>query len=134
MFKNANEKIDNVVYTNSNGEITAEKLNDVLHEICDDAEKAIVDLKDFTEDNINLIDDKQDILISGQNIKTVNGESILGEGDITIECLSGDVVIDNVLSETSNNPVQNKVITQAVNKIQNDIKSIESGGFVWINL
>jgi len=28
--------------------------------------------------------DKQDTLVSGTNIKTVNGESILGEGDITI--------------------------------------------------
>lgn len=30
-------------------------------------------------------DSKQDTLVSGENIKTVNGESILGEGNITIE-------------------------------------------------
>lgn len=34
------------------------------------------------EDAVN---DKQDVLISGTNIKTINGNSILGEGDITIE-------------------------------------------------
>lgn len=34
------------------------------------------------EDAVN---DKQDILTSGKNIKTINGNSILGEGDITIE-------------------------------------------------
>lgn len=34
------------------------------------------------EDAVN---DKQDILTSGRNIKTINGNSILGEGDITIE-------------------------------------------------
>ena len=32
----------------------------------------------------NKIDDKQDELISGSNIKTINGQSILGNGDITI--------------------------------------------------
>ena len=30
----------------------------------------------------NFEDDKQDTLISGVNIKTINGTSILGEGDI----------------------------------------------------
>lgn len=45
---------------------------------------------------------KQDILVSGTNIKTINGESILGSGDITIEgggsssilLHSGDTVAD----------------------------------------
>ena len=32
---------------------------------------------------------KQDTLVSGTNIKTINGESILGEGNITIEGGSG---------------------------------------------
>lgn len=39
-------------------------------------------------DNIATLDDvakKQDKLISGENIKTINGKSILGEGNITIE-------------------------------------------------
>ena len=31
------------------------------------------------------IDNKQDTLVSGTNIKTINGETILGEGDITIQ-------------------------------------------------
>lgn len=31
-----------------------------------------------------LINGKQDKLISGTNIKTINGESVLGEGNITI--------------------------------------------------
>ena len=34
--------------------------------------------------------DKQDNLISGENIKTINGESILGEGDFTIAGGSGE--------------------------------------------
>ena len=35
-------------------------------------------------------DSKQDTLVSGENIKTINGESIVGEGDITIAGGSGD--------------------------------------------
>ena len=34
---------------------------------------------------------KQDTLVSGTNIKTVNGISLLGEGDITV---SGEGVVD----------------------------------------
>ena len=33
---------------------------------------------------IELVNNKQDVLISGTNIKTINGESLLGSGDITI--------------------------------------------------
>lgn len=35
-------------------------------------------------------DSKQDTLVSGENIKTINGESIVGEGDITIAGGSGE--------------------------------------------
>lgn len=37
----------------------------------------------------NEIKKKQDALISGENIKTINGQSLLGEGDIVIEGGSG---------------------------------------------
>lgn len=39
------------------------------------------------EDDVFLIrdDTKQDLLISGENIKTINGESVLGSGDIPID-------------------------------------------------
>lgn len=39
------------------------------------------------------LNNKQDVLVSGTNIKTVNGESILGNGDLTIE--SKDVDLTN---------------------------------------
>ena len=58
------------------------------------------------------LNSKQDTLVSGTNIKTVNGQSILGEGNIEI---SGAITVDTALSETSENPVQNKVITAALN-------------------
>ena len=56
---------------------------------------------------------KQDALISGTNIKTVNGSSLLGSGNIEIEVGSSGMV-DNALSLESENPVQNKVITEAL--------------------
>lgn len=57
---------------------------------------------------------KQDTLVSGQNIKTINGQSVLGEGNIAIQG-GGTITVDSELSTTSENPVQNKVITNAIN-------------------
>lgn len=60
------------------------------------------------------VDAKQDALVSGTNIKTVNGESLLGGGNISIPA----VVVDQVLSPTSTNPLQNRRIFEALsNKV-----------------
>ena len=40
---------------------------------------------------------KQDILVSGTNIKTINGTSLLGSGNITIEAGGGGSEIMDVL-------------------------------------
>lgn len=63
---------------------------------------------------------KQDSLISGHNIKTINGQDVLGQGNIEI---SGGGTVDSELSETSENPVQNKVINAALNGKQNSLVS-----------
>lgn len=55
------------------------------------------------------IANKQDTLVSGTNIKTINGESVLGSGDISIT-----TPIDDTLSDTSTNAVQNKVVKAAI--------------------
>lgn len=60
------------------------------------------------------VNSKQDTLISGTNIKTVNGQTLLGEGNIEIQG-GGTITVDSELSTTSENPVQNKVITNAIN-------------------
>lgn len=57
---------------------------------------------------------KQDTLVSGTNIKTINGQSLLGNGNIDITS-GGTITVDSALSTTSENPVQNKVITNALN-------------------
>ena len=66
------------------------------------------------------LNSKQDTLVSGTNIKTVNGNSLLGEGNILIK----SVDVDSALSATSENPVQNKVITNKVNTIEQSITDL----------
>ena len=46
-----------------------------------------VDLSDYytKEQTDDLLDEKQDVLVSGENIKTINNESILGAGNIEIK-------------------------------------------------
>ena len=51
---------------------------------------------------------KQDKLTSGTNIKTINNQSLLGSGNIEISAPS--ITVDTSMSNTSMNPVQNKVI------------------------
>ena len=51
---------------------------------------------------------KQDALTSGTNIKTINNQSLLGSGNIKISAPS--ITVDTTMSDTSMNPVQNKVI------------------------
>ena len=72
-------------------------------------------------DNTNAtLSNKQDKLVSGNNLKTINGNSLLGSGNITINT-SG--TIDSALSTTSTNPVQNKVINNALSKKQSTLVS-----------
>lgn len=66
---------------------------------------------------------KQATLVSGTNIKTINNESILGSGNIEIQGGGGSVTVDDALSTTSENPVQNKVIANAINAKQDKISS-----------
>ena len=69
----------------------------------------------YTESEVDTaLGGKQATLISGTNIKTINNQSLLGSGNITIQG-GGTVTVDDSLSTTSTNPVQNKVITGALN-------------------
>lgn len=71
---------------------------------------------DTTSDNMvdainevnTLAKNKQDTLTSGTNIKTINNQSLLGSGNIEISAPS--ITVDTTISDTSTNPVQNKVI------------------------
>lgn len=74
--------------------------------------------------NKSYVDTKQDTLISGTTIKTINGETLLGSGNISIST-GGTITIDDTLSATSTNPVQNKVINSALSAKQDTIKNTD---------
>ena len=56
----------------------------------------------FVESVKNLIDEKQDLLESGTNIKTVNSQSLLGSGDIIIQSGSG---VDDYYFDSTNKDI-----------------------------
>ena len=88
-----------------------------------------VDLSDYaTKEELS---SKQDKLLSGTNIKTVNGESLLGEGNITIESGSEQIQSDwNETDTTSKSYIANKP-----NIRQNEAGDIDIGSSLnYINL
>ena len=55
---------------------------------------------------------KQDTLVSGTNIKTINGNSLLGSGDITIEGGSGNVDLSDYYTKTQTNALVSPKLSQ----------------------
>lgn len=55
--------------------------------------RASSDIEQLYTDTANLETTKQDLLVSGQNIKTINNISILGEGNIEIKGEGGSILI-----------------------------------------
>lgn len=66
-----------------------------------------------------LAKNKQDKLTSGTNIKTINNQSLLGSGNIEISAPS--ITVDTTMSDTSTNPVQNKVIKAYVDGLVGNV-------------
>lgn len=66
--------------------------------------------------------------ISNQKFKTINGQEITGEGNIEIQG-GGSVTVDDALSETSVNPVQNKVITEKINAMNELLAQLDEKVF-----
>ena len=56
---------------------------------------------------------KQDTLVSGTNIKTINGNSLLGTGDITISGGSS-ITVDSTWVANSTNPAESQLIQTAL--------------------
>lgn len=68
-----------------------------------------------------LDEEKQDTLEDSgahQNIKTINGESILGTGDLEV---GSQIDVDDALSPTSLNPVENRVIYAEIGGINENV-------------
>lgn len=66
-----------------------------------------------------LAKNKQDKLTSGTNIKTINNQSLLGSGNIEISAPS--ITVDTTISDTSTNPVQNKVIKSYIDGLVGNV-------------
>ena len=79
---------------------------------------------------------KQDKLVSGENIKTVNGESVLGSGNIKIQ-----VEVDQIYDPDSTNAQSGKTVAEAVsteqkradNIFSNALKGSKSGSVILID-
>lgn len=72
--------------------------------------------------------DELNAAISNQKFKTINGQEITGEGNIEIQG-GGSVTVDDALSETSVNPVQNKVITEKINAMNELLAQLDEKVF-----
>ena len=68
----------------------------------------------------NSLADKQDKLVSGQNIRTIYGQNILGSGDIIFNFHA-----DDELSEESVNAVQNQAVTKKLKELEERIAALE---------
>ena len=66
----------------------------------DTADYAVIDSTGISELGTPLSDKYQAILVSGTNIKTINGNSILGSGDITITGGGGSVDLTNYYTKS----------------------------------
>ena len=88
---------------NYKGTVTSVKINGTNK----NPSNGVVDLGMVITSHQN-ISGKQDKLVSGTNIKTINNQSLLGSGNINISAPS--ITVDTSMSNTSTNPVQNKVI------------------------
>ena len=68
------------------------------------------------------LNSKQNTLVSGTNIKTVGGQSLLGSGNIAFPTIT----VDSALSSTSTNPLQNKVINSQFESVTTGMQLIMS--------
>ena len=108
---------------------------DELADLSDDSTHRVV-----TDTEKTTWSGKQDALVSGTNIKTINNTSLLGSGDIEVGAdipqqdtapsnpeeddlwidtdePGATIAIDSAVSTTSTNPIENQAITNYVNKL-----------------
>ena len=83
------------------------KLN--IETLPDEFVESLVYKDEMSEINIAL-NNKQEALVSGTNIKTVNGNSILGEGDIIIPQYDDSEIVQTV-QEMHNHMYENEKVT-----------------------
>ena len=92
------------------GLVSKDELNKTKQELTDK-------LNEIKQELTDEIDKKQDKLVSGTNIKTINGESLLGEGNIEIQGGGGtgstEVYVDEITITKDKNNVLSAKLDQA---------------------
>ena len=83
-------------------------------------------LQRFHTNLFNFLSGKQDTLVSGENISTINGISLLNGGDISITAEGGVIVYDNTPTQGSMNPVTSDGIYNAIEDVNNRITQLHS--------
>lgn len=98
----------------------AEILEAIKAEVDEKIKEGFVSKDELNETKQELTDEivkKQDILVSGTNIKTINGESLLGEGNIEIQGGGGtgstEVYVDEITITKDENNVLSAKLDQA---------------------
>ena len=104
-----------------NGDNQFDVVNGRIDSISSVLDSALTDIENVE----TTVADKQNTLVSGTNIKTVNGNSLLGSGNIEI---GGSGTIDTQMSDSSTNAVQNNVITQNILSVTPIVKSESNFG------
>ena len=108
--------LTNFIYAKSKA-MFEERL-DMPNEVPDDAIVFIEDTKEIWTHGhyYGCLEDlatKQDTLISGTNIKTINGESILGEGNIVVNVDTSNLATKEELATLQNEVIANEEVTAA---------------------
>lgn len=81
----------------------------------------------------NLLTSKQDTLVSGTNIKTINGESLLGSGDITINS-STPVVTSATIDTVTFYCHDQEWTTQDVSGTSIEVKATKNNNILYIEV
>lgn len=71
----------------------------------------------------SMLESKQDKLVSGTNIKTINGTSLLGTGDIEV----GGVNVVQTIGDSQTAVMSQKAVTDELNKKGSELVTIEGG-------
>lgn len=85
----------------------------------DKVQGKVLSSNDYTNEEkqkVNTIQNKQDNLVSGKNIKTINGQSLLGSGDVTIEISGQDVDLSGYYTKTKTDELLGNKVDKVVGK------------------
>lgn len=115
----------------ANEEVSAAAFNDInerIEQLSENVSGAAATKEELAEAVTTLngsIATKQDTLVSGTNIKTLNGESILGEGNIVLNVDTSSLATKEELESLTNEVITNEEVSAAAfNEINDRINAI----------